>query len=194
MKNDSILLEQGRSSIKRYIVSGLLLVSCICLIIYFFFQWRSLANAISADIADNNPVAANANKNNDPAPKQETKVSASALALYKEKMNHIINNDSSGRWVIKPDAPLPGAILPYKRIIAFYGNLYSKGMGILGELPSQEMLQKLQQEVKVWQQADSLMEVQPALHYIAVTAQGLPGKGGKYRLRMPFHQIDSVLN
>jgi hypothetical protein len=38
------------------------------------------------------------------------------------------------------------------------------------------------------------MPVQPALHYIAVTAQGSPGKGGKYRLRMPFHQIDSVLN
>jgi hypothetical protein len=31
------------------------------------------------------------------------------------------------------------------------------------------------------------------LHYIAVTAQGSPGKGEKYRLRMPFKQIDSVI-
>jgi hypothetical protein len=38
------------------------------------------------------------------------------------------------------------------------------------------------------------MPVQPALHYIAVTAQGSPGKGNTYRLRMPFHQIDSVLS
>jgi hypothetical protein len=66
-------------------------------------------------------------------------------------------------------------------------------MGILGELPKQEMLDKLQGEAKAWEEADSLMEVQPALHYIAVTAQNLPGKGNKYRLRMPFHQIDSVL-
>ncbi|TAL46570.1 MAG: hypothetical protein EPN92_05985, partial [Chitinophagaceae bacterium] len=112
---------------------------------------------------------------------------------YKEKMNHIINGDSSGKWVVNEIAPLPGALLPYKRIIAFYGNLYSKQMGILGELPKPAVLQKLQLEAQAWQKADSSMGVQPALHYIAVTAQGSPGKGGKYRLRMPFSQIDSVL-
>src|SRR5688572_16981590 len=112
---------------------------------------------------------------------------------FKEKMVHIINGDSSGRWTANKPEPPAGAVLPYKRIIAFYGNLYSKNMGILGELPKQEMLKKLQQEAKQWEEADSLMEVQPALHYIAVTAQNLPGKGNKYRLRMPFHQIDSVL-
>ena len=116
-----------------------------------------------------------------------------ASLSYKEKMNHIINGDSSGRWKAGETEPLAGAILPYKRIIAYYGNLYSKGMGILGELPKQEMLDKLQGEVKKWQEADTLMEVQPALHYIAVTAQMLPGKANKYRLRMPFSQIDSVL-
>ncbi|MDX1936419.1 MAG: hypothetical protein SFU21_04865, partial [Flavihumibacter sp.] len=31
------------------------------------------------------------------------------------------------------------------------------------------------------------------LHYIAVTAQGSPGKGNTYRLRMPFHQIDTII-
>jgi hypothetical protein len=35
--------------------------------------------------------------------------------------------------------------------------------------------------------------VQPALHYIAVVAQGDGGKDGKFRYRMPFKQIDSVL-
>jgi hypothetical protein len=67
-------------------------------------------------------------------------------------------------------------------------------MGILGELPPSQMLAKLQQEVAAWQKADSAIEVVPALHYIAVTAQGYSGKDGKYRLRMPFHQIDSILN
>lgn len=112
---------------------------------------------------------------------------------FKEKMEHIINGDSSGKWTANKPGPMAGAILPYKRIIAYYGNLYSKGMGILGELPKQEVLDKLKEEVKAWEEADTLMEVQPALHYIAVTAQNLPGKGNKYRLRMPFSQIDSVL-
>src|SRR6187402_3960698 len=112
---------------------------------------------------------------------------------YKEKMDHIINGDSSGKWKMQKSEPLPGAILPYKRIIAFYGNLYSKNMGILGELPKQEVLDKLQKEAKAWEEADTVMQVQPALHYIAVTAQMLPGKGNKYRLRMPFSQIDAVL-
>jgi len=118
---------------------------------------------------------------------------AESSLSFKEKMDHIINGDSSGKWTSNKPEPPAGAILPYKRIIAFYGNLYSKGMGILGELPKKEMLEKLQEEAKQWEEADTLMEVQPALHYIAVTAQASPGKGNKYRLRMPFHQIDSVL-
>jgi hypothetical protein len=34
----------------------------------------------------------------------------------------------------------------------------------------------------------------PALHYIAVTAQGAPGKDNKHRMRMPFKQIDTILS
>lgn len=113
---------------------------------------------------------------------------------FDRKLAHITNGDTSGLWPVKTDYPLEGALLPHKRILAFYGNLYSKQMGILGELPRKEMLTKLQQEVAAWQAADSAIEVVPALHYIAVTAQQSPGKGNKYRLRMPFHQIDSVLS
>ena len=113
--------------------------------------------------------------------------------LYNQKVQYLANADSSGKWPVKDVYPNPGAIFPFKRVIAFYGNLYSKQMGILGELPEQQMLEKLQGEVKKWQAADSSIEVIPALHYIAVTAQGSPGKGNKYRLRMPFAQIDKVL-
>jgi hypothetical protein len=113
---------------------------------------------------------------------------------YNRLIKHIANGDSSGNWPVKADYPKDGAILPFKRIIAYYGNLYSKRMGILGELPPKQMLARLKQEVANWQKADSTIEVVPALHYIAATAQLQPGKGGKYRLRMPFHQIDSVLS
>jgi hypothetical protein len=114
--------------------------------------------------------------------------------LFNAKMEHMLNGDSSGKWPVKADYPLPGAILPFKTVIAYYGNLYSKQMGILGELPRKQMLDKLRGEMAKWKKADSTLDIQPALHYIAVTAQQSPGKAGKYRLRMPFHQIDSVLS
>jgi len=115
-------------------------------------------------------------------------------ALYNQKVLALNNGDSSGLWPVKAVYPTPGAILPFNRIIAFYGNLYSKNMGILGELPRAQMLAKLKQECTKWEKADPNTPVQPALHYIAVTAQGSPGKNGKYRLRMPFNQIDTVLS
>lgn len=86
-------------------------------------------------------------------------------------------------WPTLPE-PLPGSILPHKRIIAYYGNPLSKLMGILGEVPPDEMLARLDREVEAWQKADPSTPVQPALHVIMVTAQGAPGRDGKYRLRM----------
>jgi hypothetical protein len=113
---------------------------------------------------------------------------------YNKRMHEISNNDTTGKWPAKAPYPLAGAILPYTRIVAFYGNLYSKKMGILGEIPKDLMLKKLLGEVAKWQAADSSLPVTPALHYVAVSAQGSPGKDGKHRMRMPFHQIDTIMN
>lgn len=115
-------------------------------------------------------------------------------SLFNKLMVNLANNDTTGRWPVKMPYPLPGAVLPFHRIVAFYGNLYSKRMGILGELPKNEMLKKLKGEVDHWQAADSSIPVIPALHYIAVTAQGAPGKDGKHRMRMPSSQIDTIIN
>jgi hypothetical protein len=115
-------------------------------------------------------------------------------AKYNQIMSALANNDTTGLWPVKGPYPLAGAVLPFNRIVAFYGNLYSKKMGILGELPKNEMLAKLKKEVASWQAADSSLPVIPALHYVAVTAQGAPGKDGKHRMRMPFHQIDTIMN
>lgn len=115
-------------------------------------------------------------------------------ATYDKIVRDISNSDTTGKWPAKAPYPLPGAILPFHRIVAFYGNLYSKKMGILGELPKNEMLAKLKKEVASWQAADTSLPTIPALHYVAVTAQGAPGKDGKHRMRMPFHQIDSIVN
>jgi hypothetical protein len=93
-------------------------------------------------------------------------------------------------WPVRTPAPLPGSILPARRIVAFYGNPLSKKMGILGELPPDQMLAKFDKEIAAWAKADPTHPVQPALHLIAVVAQGAPGRDGKYRLRM----TDSLIN
>lgn len=113
-------------------------------------------------------------------------------ADYIKRIKALYTNGNSIKFKKTP-FPLPGAILPYKRVVAFYGNLYSKRMGILGELPKDKMLKKLREEEAKWQLADSTIPTVPALHYIAITAQSTPGKNNKYRLRMPFHQIDTIV-
>lgn len=116
-------------------------------------------------------------------------------AKYNQLLQYLANGDSSGRWPVKnAPLPLPGAILPFNRIVAYYGNLYSNRMGALGKWPKSEMIPKLLDEVKKWNEADSTIPAIPALHYIAVTAQGSPGKDNKWRYRMPHHQIDTILN
>ena len=123
-----------------------------------------------------------------------TAVKTIDTAAYNRKVKELANGDTTGLWPVKKQPyPLPGAILPFKRIIAYYGNLYSKRMGVLGEYPPAEMLSKLDNEVKRWEKADPKTPVQPALHYIAVVAQGAAGKDGMFRTRMPHKQIDSVL-
>jgi hypothetical protein len=115
-------------------------------------------------------------------------------ALFMSKLQWNANGDSSGKWPVKGAYPKPGAIFPFKRVVAYYGNFYSKKMGVLGEYPEDVVIEKLKGEIKKWQAADTSVEVIPAIHYIAVTAQGSPGDGGKYRLRMGAAQIDKAIN
>ena len=95
-------------------------------------------------------------------------------------------------WPVKGPAPLPGSILPGKRIIAYYGNPLSRRMGVLGEYDVDEMLCRLDREVARWNKADPSTPVQPALHLIGVVAAGEPGPRGKYRTRMDSALIEKV--
>lgn len=131
---------------------------------------------------------------NRPVPAPETSAPAIDTADYNKRLLAISNHDTTGKWPVKTPYPLRGALLPYNRIIAFYGNLYSKRMGILGELPKDAMLKKLKEEVARWQAADPAIKTIPALHYIAITAQGTPGKANLHRMRMPFKQIDTIVD
>jgi hypothetical protein len=94
---------------------------------------------------------------------------------------------------VKAPYPTGGAILPANRIIAYYGNLYSTQMGVLGQYPPAQVLSMLASTTAMWTAADPTTPAIPALDYIAVTAQGSPGADDKYRLRMPDSQIDQIL-
>ena len=101
-------------------------------------------------------------------------------------------SDADSLWPVKGPAPLPGSILPGKRIIAFYGNPKSTPMGILGATPPDDMLKKLDAEVAAWNRIDPKTPVQPALHVIVLVADGHPGSSGKYRTRHDSAMIEKV--
>ncbi|HEU4555601.1 MAG TPA: hypothetical protein VFS25_22335 [Chitinophaga sp.] len=169
-----------------------LIAGVLC--IHLLLLWMGAASC-SAQIDGPEPDSSIRNIHSSPAVAVDTRTDSIQVdtALYNRLLLHIVHKQPSVKWPVKTAYPLPGALLPFKRIVAYYGNFYSTGMGVLGALPPQEMLHQLQQEVHRWELSDTLLPVQPALHYIAVTAQRNPGPGAKYRLRMPDREIDKAL-
>jgi hypothetical protein len=132
-----------------------------------------------------------ANSGSKDAPKPGSAVLDTARYDFLQK--HIANGDTTGKWPVKHDYPLPGAILPFNRIVAYYGNIVNNRMGALGKWPKNEMIPRLLEEVDKWNKVDTVIKAIPALHYIAVTAQGAAGADGKWRYRLPHKHIDTVL-
>ncbi|NBS41449.1 hypothetical protein EBS80_02210, partial [bacterium] len=96
-------------------------------------------------------------------------------------------------WPANAAYPNVGALLPFNRIVAYYGNFYSTGMGVLGQYAPDTVIEMLKGEVAKWNEADPTTPVLPAIDYIAVTAQAGAGKDGMYRARMPDAQIDKAV-
>ena len=88
--------------------------------------------------------------------------------------------------------PLPGSVLPSRRIVSYYGNPLASGMGILGELPPDKLFPRLRAQAEAYRSADRGRSVTPALELVAVVAQGQPGPDGLYRLRMDTELIERV--
>jgi hypothetical protein len=99
---------------------------------------------------------------------------------YKDRVAALAHDSIGGKWPVSDPVPLAGALLPFNRIVSYYGNFYSKHMGILGALAEDQLIDGLLNEVKAWNEADSLTPALPAIHYIAITAQSKPGKGNPH--------------
>jgi hypothetical protein len=163
---------------------------CLSLVfILFFSNCKAKVQSVQQTVTD----SANATAKDSLQPNANAGSQPIDTAKYSQLVQYLAQGDSSGRWPVKDPYPVPGAILPFNRIVAYYGNLYSNRMGALGKWPKKEMIPKLLAEVKKWNEADSVIKSIPALHYISSTAQGSPGKDGKWRFRMPSSQIDTVI-
>lgn len=118
-------------------------------------------------------------------PSLEVGTTSSTTILLEKKVN-------SSLWPVRSEYPNYGALLPFNRIVAYYGNFYAPKMGILGEYDPGVVLTKLALDVKSWEEADPTTPVIPAIHYIAAVAQQDSGNNRKYLSRMPKVQIEKA--
>ena len=195
--------------ISLYVVTGLLIMVGVFFFLGYLFPYKysTVGDDIKKDLSGNEVASASSSTPaiptldtaaydkkmlqlaNYPAPKPvatSTKSASSSVAATSTGIHHA--------WPVKTVYPNAGALLPFNRIVAYYGNFYSKGMGVLGQYPPDEALSRLKAEVVKWQAADPSTPVIPAIDYIAITAQGSAGADGKYRARMPDTQIDKALD
>jgi len=136
----------------------------------------------STATADSASLASAAAPSDSASTKPAVKYRAGEDPAFAEKMG----------WPVEGPAPLPGAIVPAKRIIAYYGNPLSKRMGALGEYEPKDMIRRLNQQAEEWRKADPATPVQTALHLIVVVAQGDAGPSGKYRTIMRDTMVEMV--
>lgn len=78
--------------------------------------------------------------------------------------------------------PLAETLLPAYRIVAYYGHPHDANMGIVGEMPLDELTKKLRKQADAFEAADPSRPVVPALELIATVAQRDPGFDGTYIL------------
>jgi hypothetical protein len=79
------------------------------------------------------------------------------------------------------------------RLVAYYGTPLSKGMGILGRLPRDQVVPAIRADVARWQAADPDTDHVCAFEVIAITAQAAPGVTGLYRARITPNALNEMI-
>jgi hypothetical protein len=101
----------------------------------------------------------------------------------------------SSEQSLSTEATVPvGKVVPSGcRLVAYYGNPTSPGLGPMGQSPPPQMLSALTALTQRWQEADPKTPTRCALQLIAVVAQGSPGPGNLYRGRASTATINKVI-
>lgn len=136
----------------------------------------------------------------EPSPVTEivTDADGSTSTVTKIIDNKVYSDDTNvtvtgKRWPTAAPYPHGGVIVPEHRILAYYGNFYSRYMGILGEYSEEEVLRRLAEQQKEWEAADPDTPVIPAIEYIAMVAQAEAGADGMYRAVMPDEHMQKAI-
>ena len=87
-----------------------------------------------------------------------------------------------------------GEPLAETQILAYYGNPYASGMGILGELPPEALIEKLKAHAQRYDSLNGQRRVQPALHLVYATAQRKPGPEGLHLMYVGEETLQEYLD
>jgi hypothetical protein len=96
----------------------------------------------------------------------------------------------------RPDLPSRsgriGSVLDKNLLVTWYGNPWTGRMGILGRLEGHALAEGLKRQAAGYA-AVTRKPVLPAYELVAIVAQPLPGRDGRYRRRESRHVIDRML-
>ena len=96
----------------------------------------------------------------------------------------------------RPDVPAQpartGSVLDKHLLVTWYGNPWSGRMGILGRLEGDALAEGLKRQAAGYAAA-TRKPVLPAYELVAIVAQPLPGRDGRYRRRESRQVIDRML-
>ncbi len=182
-----------------------LFVNTIFLIVAALFAMWTIVSIVKLPIIRHSPFTYLVKKNEHSKPSHILNIISYNQSLFTLANNPPIINSSKYTvssstshtailWPVHTVYPDYGAVFPFNRVVAFYGNFYSSKMGILGEYPINKVLSKLKAQVAKWEYADPQTPIIPAIDYIAITAQDSPGVYGLYSLRMPKSQIEKAIH
>ncbi|GAA0438647.1 hypothetical protein GCM10008983_14410 [Lentibacillus halophilus] len=94
-----------------------------------------------------------------------------------------------GQTLIQGKQDKTNGPLKKHRLVAYYGTPNSENMGILGEMPPEQMMNELKKKAKAYSQADPSHPAVPMIELIATVAQRKPGPSGDYITDTPEEDI-----
>ncbi|GAB4074901.1 lipoprotein [Barrientosiimonas marina] len=95
-----------------------------------------------------------------------------------------------GQTLLKGKEDKTNGPLKDHRLVAYYGTPNSEHMGVLGEMPPEEMMEELKEKTRAYSKADPSHPAVPMIELISTVAQRKPGESGDYITDTPDEDIE----